>query len=273
MNRILCSTGALLGRANGRDFTLLADLEKRLECDGFELMMYDDWYEKADAAASFLTGLKKPFVTFHVEKGVGDMISRNADGDSERALILFEQNCKLARTIGSEKLVLHLWSGPDSDKDMPHCIEMYSRCRDIAQKYGVLLTVENVVCNRNDPISNMHTVLKAYPDAVFTYDTKMAEFHGQLMDIALDENRSLWEKVVHLHVNDYKGGVMDWSRLKTLHLGEGQIDFERFFEFVRGTGYKGDITVESTSFGKTDGIIDTDKMNRSLIKARELMNG
>ncbi|MBQ8978527.1 MAG: sugar phosphate isomerase/epimerase [Oscillospiraceae bacterium] len=273
MNRILCSTGALLGRANGRDFTLLADLEKRLECDGFELMMYEDWYEKAGAAAAFLKGLEKPCVTFHVEKRVGDLISRNAEGDTEKAAELFELNCKLAQEIGSEKLVLHLWSGLDSDKDMPHCIEMYAICRDIAQKYDILLTVENVVCNRNDPISDMHTVLKAYPDAVFTYDTKMAEFHGQLMDIALDENRPLWERVVHLHANDYKGGIKDWANLKTLHLGEGQADLEGFFDLVRERGYKGDITVESTSFGKTDGIIDVDKMNASLAKARELING
>ena len=270
MNRILCSTGALLGRANGRDYTLLADLEDKLECDGFELMMYDDWYEKADAVSAFLNGMKKPFVTFHVEKGVGDLISRNAEGDTEKAVELFEKNCELAQAIGSEKLVLHLWSGYDSDKDMPHCIEMYARCRDIAQKHEILLTVENVVCNQHDPISNMREVLKSFPDAAFTYDTKMAEFHGQLMDIASDENRPLWERVVHLHINDYKGGVMDWSNLKTLHLGDGQIDFHRFFDFVRRSGYNGDITIESTSFGKTDGIIDINKMNCSLAKAREL---
>ena len=39
MNRILCSTGALIGRPNGRDYTLLNECAKRLDCDGFEFMI------------------------------------------------------------------------------------------------------------------------------------------------------------------------------------------------------------------------------------------
>ena len=38
---ILCSTGALIGRPNGRDYRLLEPLSKKLHCDGFEFMMYD----------------------------------------------------------------------------------------------------------------------------------------------------------------------------------------------------------------------------------------
>ncbi|MBR1764787.1 MAG: hypothetical protein IJ746_05275 [Ruminococcus sp.] len=119
MNRILCSTGALIGRPNGRDYTLLNECAKRLECDGFEFMMYDDWYDRIDETATFLRDFPKPFPVFHVEKNVGDLISRNESGDTEKALGLFEMNCVLAQKIGSEKLVLHLWSGLDSDKDFP----------------------------------------------------------------------------------------------------------------------------------------------------------
>ena len=46
MHRILCSTGALIGRPNGRDFRLLYGAADRLRCDGFEFMMYESWYEK-----------------------------------------------------------------------------------------------------------------------------------------------------------------------------------------------------------------------------------
>ena len=48
MNRILCSTGAIIGRPNGRDITLLNKRIKMLECDGYEFLMYDTWYEKAE---------------------------------------------------------------------------------------------------------------------------------------------------------------------------------------------------------------------------------
>lgn len=269
MKRILCSTGALIGRPNGRDFTLLTGLEDKLECDGFELLMYDDWYEKADELAETMNSMKKPFPVFHIEKTVGDLISRNGAGDTETALELFTQNCDIASRTGAEKLVLHLWSGIDSDKDMPHNTEIYRQLREISDSSGLLLTVENVVCNNLDPMTNMKTLSAASPDACFTFDTKMAEFHGQLMDITLDENRPLWDNVIHLHVNDYKGGIKDWSCLNTLHPGDGQIDFGRFFDFVRQTGYTGDITVESTSFDKT-GRIDIEKINRSLLTVREL---
>lgn len=40
MNQILCSTGALIGIPNGRDYRLLEKLSGKLNCDGYEFMMY-----------------------------------------------------------------------------------------------------------------------------------------------------------------------------------------------------------------------------------------
>ena len=39
MCTILCSTGALIGRPNNRDYRLLKTLSKQLTCDGYEFMM------------------------------------------------------------------------------------------------------------------------------------------------------------------------------------------------------------------------------------------
>ena len=39
MHQILCSTGALIGRPNGRDYRLLKQFCPQLECDGFEFML------------------------------------------------------------------------------------------------------------------------------------------------------------------------------------------------------------------------------------------
>ncbi len=271
-NRILCSTGALIGRPNGRDYRLLNECVKYLDCDGYEFMMYDDWYGRTDEVADFFADFPKPFPVLHAEKSVGDLISRNEQGDTERALGLFEENCMMAEKLGSEKLVLHLWNGIDSDKDFPHNIAVYRYMRDIADRYGLLLTVENVVCNRSDPMTHMKELTTEYPDISFTFDTKMAEFHGQLMDICLEENSHIWERVKHLHINDYKGGVMDWQSLKTLHIGDGQIDFEKLSAFIRSAGYGGDITIESTSFDKT-GHIFLDRMNEDIRRVRSLIGG
>ena len=51
---ILCSTGAIMGRPGKRDFTLLAEFAKKLDCDGFEFLMLDTWYEKAEDIKKFL---------------------------------------------------------------------------------------------------------------------------------------------------------------------------------------------------------------------------
>lgn len=270
MNRILCSTGALIGRPNGRDYTLLGAAVRRLACDGFEFMMYDDWYDKTDAIAAFLAKLPAPFPVFHIEKGVGERISRNGPKDAETALALFEKNCALARDIGAGKLVLHLWNGPDSDRDMPHNLEIYGLLRAAADRFGLMLTVENVVCSCADPMTHFAALLKAYPDIFFTYDTKMAEFHGQMELLYRAENRGIWERVAHMHINDYKGGVKDWPSLRTLQIGDGQVDFARLFDFVKRMGYAGDFTIESTSFDRT-GKIDFERLNRSIGRVRDYL--
>ena len=269
MNRVLCSTGALIGRPNGRNFRLLPDCAERISCDGFEFMMYDDWYEKREEIAELLKDFPKPFPVFHIEKGVGDLLSRNEPGDTELAMLGFEQNCILANQLGSRKLVIHLWSGMDSDKDFPHNIEMYRKLREISDRYQITLTVENVVCNHSDPMTHLNELVSLFPDIEFTYDTKMAEFHGQSDALYLPENHEVWKHVTHMHINDFKGAPLDWSCLKTLHAGEGQIDFEKLFRFINREGYQGDFTIESTSFDKT-GVIDFEKLNNTICRIRGL---
>ena len=48
MYRILCSTGALIGRSNNHDIILLNDYHDKIECDDFEFLMYDTWYDCQD---------------------------------------------------------------------------------------------------------------------------------------------------------------------------------------------------------------------------------
>ena len=268
MHQILCSTGAVIGRPNGRDFTLLNECRKRLECDGYEFMMYNTWYDQIDDLRRFLTAFPSPIPVFHVEKQVGDLISRNQEGDTQRAMELFEINCALAEDIGAKILVLHLWSGMDSDKDLPHNMECYQLLRKLSDSHGLALTVENVVCNRLDPMSHLITLAKAYPDIHFTYDTKMAAFHQQIDLLYRAENEWLFPHIRHMHINDYKGGLKDWGNLNTLHIGNGQIDFDRLFAFLREMHYAGDFTVEATSFDQ-NGVIDFDALNRSFRKIRE----
>ena len=89
MHRVLCSTGALLGVPNGRNYYLLPECAERLRCDGYEFMLYSAWYDQLDRLSALLSRLRLPVYVYHCEKHIGEAISRNGPGDWEEAARLF----------------------------------------------------------------------------------------------------------------------------------------------------------------------------------------
>ncbi|MBR6667520.1 MAG: sugar phosphate isomerase/epimerase [Clostridia bacterium] len=264
MSRILCSTGAILTRRNNRDYTQLRTIVPQMKCDGIEFMMYESWYAgHIEALKMALADYSVP--VFHMTKHIGERVSL---GQMEEAVPLFRADCELAVDIGAKLLVLHLWSGRASDQHIERNIAAYPVLRAIAEEYGLLLTVENVLCNTRDPMTHMRALADAYPDIAFTFDTKMAAFHSQEEALYKPENAWLWPHIRHFHVNDYAGGHMDWDNMSVKALGKGHIDFDRFFAFVREMGYTGDFTCEATAVNE-DGSIRYDEMNASLERIRK----
>ncbi len=262
MSMVLCSTGALIGRPNGRDFHLLGPLSEKLDCDGFEFMMYDTWYERAEELLEYLLEEKLNIPVMHCEKHIGEAISMGGTENMKKALGLFEKNCEIAGSIGAKKLVVHLWDGITSDAHFENNVRAYGELSHIAKSAGLKLLVENVVCNYENPMKHWMELVKMYPDIRFIFDTKMAEFHAQL-DLLYEPEYDWLLKdhyIDHFHVNDYAGGYMDWPNLKTLPIGAGHVDFNRFFQFIRENGYDDTFTVEATAFHK-DGQVDTEMLN------------
>lgn len=272
MSKILCSTGALIGRPNNRNYRLLESLSKELDCDGFEFMMYSSWYEEADEIADYLNSSAIRTPVMHCEKHIGEKISRGEEGDLEEAIRLFTINCRMARKIHAEKIVIHLWDGFISDQNFQNNLEAYAKLSEISEKYGLKLLVENVVCNQENPMKHWCELAERYPNISFVFDTKMAAFHEQLDLLYTEEYSWLWkeEHIKHYHVNDYAGGYMDWANLRTLPIGGGHIDFEQFFSFMRKTKYDDTFTVEATAFGK-DGKVDTGMLNGCFQRIREYL--
>ena len=271
MNQILCSTGSLIGRPNGRDYRLLKEYCPRLDCDGFEFILYNSWYDGVPELVSFLKGLKLNIPVMHCEKTLSEHITRGGEEELREAFRLFEINCRTANGIGSERMVLHLWNGPISDSRFENNLRAYPALREAAEKHGLELLVENVIC-RQDPMSHWVELYEHYPDILFIFDTKMADFHRQLELLYEPEYDWLWKEdhIRHYHVNDYGGGYMDWDNLRVLPPGEGHIDFDRFFRFVRKTGYRGDYTFEATGFDQ-QGIVNTDRLNAQFELARDYL--
>ena len=263
MKGLLCSTGAFVTRLNGRDFYLIPKMAALLDCDGLEFMMYDTWYDRVEEITEALDGL--PIPVMHVEKSIGERISL---GD-ETAFRDFAVNCRMAARIGAERLVMHLWNGRPSDHHISRNIDAYAQLRAIAEAEGRLLTVENVVCAAEDPLTHFKTLRERYPDIAFTFDTKMAAFHHQLDEIYTPEWAWLWRgAVAHWHLNDYGGGYRDWDHLRVLHPGEGWVDLKRVCDRVRASDYTGYATSEATAV-LPDGTPDVKKINATLAYYRE----
>lgn len=271
---ILVSTGALIGRPHKRDFTLLNDFSKKLSNDGFEFMMYSTWYEQKDKLLSFLVNSGLKFPVMHAEKSIGEAISKGGEENFSDAFARFKINCEIAGEIGAEKMVCHLWDGITSDQNFQNNIEAYPVLKDMAKEAGIDLLCENVVCNCNNPFDNWKTLYQKYPEIHFIWDTKMAAFHGQDELLYKEENDWLWKEnhIRHFHVNDYAGGIMDWANLRTLAIGQGHIDFVKFFDFTKKIEYKGNYTLESTAFDQ-EANMDFDMLNGEIEFVRNKLKG
>ena len=270
--QILCSTGAVIGRPNGRDYHLLEKYGPRLDCDGFEFILYDSWYPIVGELTEYLLTLKLNIPVMHCEKTLAEHITRGGKEELEEAFRLFRINCDTAVRLGAGKLVLHLWNGVISDSCFENNLAAYPALRKTAEDYKLDLLIENVVC-RGDPMQHWIELYRAYPDIHFVFDTKMADFHRELELLYLPEYEWLWKEdhIRHYHVNDYGGGYMDWSNLNVLVPGKGHIDFDRFFTFIGKTGYRDTFTYEATGFDR-QGMVHTEMLNEQFAAARRYLS-
>ena len=262
---VLCSTGAIITRFNGRDPHLIPEFAEHIESDGFEIMLYPSWYEggKLEGYVDFLSGCGVYFPVLHADKSIGELLSLGGEENAAEARRRFYINCRSGERLGCSLMVLHLWGGPASDRDIDANIAELGLFTRIASEHGMTLTVENVVCANRTPLEIMGMILERYPTALFTVDTKMAEFHGELADTLACGPLFGGGHAAHMHINDYGGGLHDFTDLRVLHPGRGHVDFGPVFDRLRETGYSGYATCEATSV-RQDGTIDFDSLNRSL---------
>lgn len=267
---VLCSSGALVTRFNGRDPSLLRGIFPMLHADGIEFMIYPSWDDRLDTVRETMRSMLKDGIfnipVVHADKRIGELLSHGSESDIAEARRRFSMNCIIAEELNASLMVLHLWGGIDSDYHISRNTDELASFMSEAERHGLLLTVENVICGDKTPLAHMQSILESIPNAMFTIDTKMAEFHLELSKTI--ECKKLWDgHVRHLHINDYSGGLKDFSDLRVRHIGDGHVDFKPFFEHVLSSGYDGYATVESTSV-LPDGSIDIQSINRSLDAVR-----
>ena len=257
---VLCSTGTFLGRVNNCDYRLVEKICSSLDCEGFELMMFERWRTGGDyqniLACFKQSGLR--FLTVHAEKNIGGLIS---SGDTEEAYEIFKTNCRTAVMMNAGIIVIHLWGYPGSDENFTQNMSAYKILREISDYYGLILAVENIPCTKSDPLSRHIELRERYPDIKFTFDTRMAAFHKQLESVYSDTN--YWKSVAHVHFSSFSGELCQWERLsKILHPGEGEVNISLLFSHLYKNGYKGAVTLESPVMSENGE--DVEKLKRSL---------
>jgi len=271
-NLILFSTTYILNSKNNHDHTLLIKMIPDLRAPNFELLMSSYFVthkndfeifeqdEFEDFAQNILKTKEKGafFPVMHTTQTIGNLISRNEDGDIEKAVKLFEFNCEYAVKFGSKLLVLHLWGGQLSDKNIDVNIKTFAKLKEISDRYNLILTLENVICNYHKPLDNMKKLWDIYGNAVkFTIDVRHAEFHKSLAETCKSD--FLWENnlVLHLHISDYGGGYMDYSKFFSYNtpITFGDVDFDYFFSFLKSINYSGSATIENNRISECDDLI------------------
>lgn len=268
---VYVSNGALITRYNGRDYHLLPGLVRQLDADGVEFLMYESWADQVSDIRRFLCAEKLDFPVVHADKKIGDLLSEFGAEAAGEAKALLERDACTADALGAKKLVVHLWNGPFSDSRFSDALPVIDGFLQIASRRGLLLTIENVTCRENRSLDHLCEMAARYPALRFTYDTKMAVLHGENLLLEKEPYRFLMQQglISHLHLNDSR--IDGGTRLPILHIGQGIVDFERFFRFAADCGFSGTATVESTSVN-TDGTVNLDRLNESLRRIRAGLN-
>ena len=265
---IFCSTGTMVGRANLWNHRLFVDFSRDIEADGYELMMVNAYYDKLFEVLSYAEKSALPFGVIHAEKDIGYYLGGD-EADRAEALRLFAINCEAGRAIGAEKIVLHLWSGERSDRELSRNLSALDALYEISEKAGLLLVIENVPCAVSDPITNLSQVLALRPDARFVYDVRFGAFHEQndaiIASGALESGR-----IAHLHVSDYVGPAHQFSSLRPIpHLGAGIIGMEALLSRI-APRFAGSVTLESPEI--CENTVAYEAINRDLAFIRRIFD-
>lgn len=268
--KILCSTGTLVGKANGFNYRLVIENKDRIEAEGFELMMLKAFYGRLPEIASDLNRAGIPIYAIHFEKDITALLGLGTDEDRREGLRIFAENVDMGRAVGAEKAVFHLWDGRFSPQQIESVIALLETLYEICDARGVELVVENVPSRSPSPYENIMKITERYPQARFTFDTRHGHFRGEVQTFFESD---IWQtRIGHIHVSDYSGETVPgmWGVTRPiLHPGEGKIDFETLFALM--PPYHGETVTLESPVMRADGTVDIEKLNRTLGFLREKM--
>ncbi|HPE94723.1 MAG TPA: sugar phosphate isomerase/epimerase [Bacillota bacterium] len=245
MANVYLSAGTFITKLNGRDITLLDKYAPCFDCDGFEFMMYPEYYGRTDEVVKYTAKVLTP--VFHADKTIGDLLSGGSEEEYAKALEMFDVNLCAAKNIGASKAVFHCWGIPDSDRRMTRIVEEIGALYERSKSSGIDMLVENCVCVNGSPLDHLETLAREISGIGLIVDVRCAQFHGELERTM---NSFIWKKNVrHVHISDFAGSYMDWTKLRPiLRPTYGTIDWDVVWNGLKNNGYDNTFTLESPTF-------------------------
>lgn len=260
MNPIYLSTGAFTGRMNGRDPMLVLKYAESFHCDGFEFMIFPEFVDNINTLLREYRSSGIKFPVLHTEKAIGNLFASEDNAEFEQSIEALKQNLYVAGELNAKKAVVHLWGRSDSDKNKELIYNRTDRLYKEAEPFGIDVLIENIFCVYGDPLSHLEAISERCPKAVFIFDTRPAQFHGQLEKTLKSD---IAKKIRHMHINDYAGGYMEWDKINPIAQPQfGNVDWSRFFLLVKELGYSDSMTLEASAHVANG--VDSETLNRSL---------
>ncbi len=269
--QLLCSTGAFSRYPDYTDYRVILQYGPQLDVDGLELMFYPMWYSNIEQIADNLQRSGLRFPVMHTEKSIGVALGKSNSEEREQGILGFTENCRLGSLLGTKVLVLHLWGWPDLDDHLENNLTLLSRCLDVAEHYGLTLAIETIPCRQRDPLGNIQRAVERDNRSRVALDTEFLAQSNQLEEVFA--TGWLWqsERVRHIHIKDFDGQPFTSNGLRRyLHPGEGNINFEQFFDKLKQHKYDGYISLESSAIN-ANGIVDVKRLQRSLHHIKHLL--
>ena len=268
-NKIYCSTGTFIGRKNERNHRLVIEYGSKLNCDGFEINIFEDWYNNLDTVINDYKTNAIICPVIHADRAImADNI------EEEKYFELWKLNCNFGAAIGASKIVVHAWGLPNSDKNPEIIYERCAKLLETANNHNLDLLVENIVCQYGSPLEHIEKLAHLYPEIGLVIDTCQAQFHAEMEQTC---QSPIWKNgnVRHIHISEYIGGYKEWAAFGYNagfpQPGKGDINYEMFFKHLKDINYTNTLTLEAPSIPQEEGV-DVATLNECLDFVRDGLN-
>jgi L-ribulose-5-phosphate 3-epimerase len=161
--------------------------------------------------------------------------------DDDREVQALRRRIDFAAALGCRYVITDSTEQENPGEAWDKAIAALRQLADYASHHGVQLALEtHAGPTRTGRLARQFLDEVAHPNVGFNYDTGNILYYNDRVDPA-DDISEIADRVVHVHLKDTHGGRGEWMFCT---LGEGRVNFPKFFDTLRSAGFKGPYSLE-----------------------------